>query len=128
MIILQQDDAAGRVVVTLNEKKTLSSAYFLFVFTNVTTKLQVKWIVQDTADLSSHPSRYNEFPINVPVVFLNQQPGQWQYEVYEQASAVNTDPTGLTMVERGKLLLEADSNFSFVGYSPDTQYKGYAGQ
>lgn len=127
MIILRHDDAAERVVVTLNEKKTLSSAYFLFVFTNVTTKAQVTWIVQDTADLSSHPSRYNEFPINVPVVFLNQVPGQWQYEVYEQASAVNTDPTGLTMVERGKMILEADPNFSFVGYSPDTQYKGYAG-
>jgi len=127
MIILRVDNAAQRFVVTLNEKKTLSSAHFLFVFTNTTTKQQVKIVIDDIADLSNYPERFNEFQINMPVVFAGMPTGQWQYEVYEQTNDVNTNPTGLNMVERGKMVLEADPNFSFTGYAPETQFKGYAG-
>lgn len=34
-------------------------------------------------------------------VFQGQQTGIWNYKVYEQASATNTDTTGLTLTEEG---------------------------
>ena len=127
MITLNQENATDNIVVTLNEKKSITDAYYLFVFTNVTTKRVVKKIFASNDDLSGHPTRYNEFAFPTASLFANEQAGQWQYEVYEQASAVNTDTTGLAMVERGKMTLNADPNHSFTGYAPDTQYKGYAG-
>lgn len=128
MLVIQSDNALSRIIVTLNEKKTLTSAYFLFVFTNVVTKRKVTWIVQDTADLSGYPERFNEFAINPTTVFANESAGQWWYEVYEQESSSNTDPTGLTLVERGKMLLDDGGNHEFTGYEPaNHQYKGYAG-
>lgn len=127
MIVLPATATAEQMILTLTEKKTLTSGYYLFVFTNVTTKEVVNWIVNFTADTSDYPERYNEIEINVATVFANKPAGQWQYRVYEQASAVNTDTTNLRMLERGKMLLQADDTFTFTGYAPETQYKGYGG-
>lgn len=127
MIVFTSGNTLQRFVVTLNEKKTLSSCYFLFVFTHVTTKQVVNWIVQDIGDLSGNETRYNEFIMDVSTVFSGQKSGQWSYEVYEQVSSTNTVVTGLNMLENGKMLLKADPSFGFAGYDVKTQYSGYGG-
>ena len=126
MIVLNQSATSESVIVTLDEKRIIVEPYYLFVFTSVTTKEVINWIVNSTDDESPFPSRYNEFLINTSVVFAGHNHGQFNYAVYEQTSDTNTDITGLNEVENGKLELKKSATTK-VGYEPTTGYTGYAG-
>lgn len=126
MVILTRENSIDNLILTLNEKKTISAPHYLFVFENVTTKEQVKFILNSTTDLSLYPGRYNDFVINTSVKFLGATTGQWNYNIYEQDSATNTNSTGLLEVESGKMILTTDL-FNYEGYEATTSYKGYGG-
>jgi hypothetical protein len=113
--------------VTLNESTTLANPYYLFVFTNVATKVEYKQIVNSTSDTSAYPDRINVYNYNTITLFATAQAGQYSYEVYEQLSSTNTNPSGLNLVECGKMLLNPSVNLIQQGYEPTTIYKGYAG-
>jgi hypothetical protein len=113
--------------VTLTESTTLTNPYYLFVFTNVATKVVYKVIVNSASDLSPYPERYNLYSIDVSTLFATAQAGQYSYEVYEQASSTNTNITGLNLVECGKMKLLPSTSLTQQGYEPQTTYKGYAG-
>ena len=113
--------------VTLTESTTLTSPYYLFVFTNVSTKVQYKINVNSTTDSSLFKTRINIFSFNTITLFATAQSGQYSYEVYEQESSSNLDPTYLNMVECGKMLLQPENNLIQQGYAPTTTYKGYGG-
>lgn len=119
----QQSDT----LVTLNESTTIVNAYYLFVFTNVSTKVEYKTIVNSTSDTSLYPTRINIYNFNTITLFATAQAGQFSYEIYEQVSSVNTNPDGLGLVECGKMLLNPATNLIQQGYEPTTIYKGYAG-
>lgn len=113
--------------VTLNESTTIANAYYLFIFTNVSTKVVYTKIVNSTSDTSAYPDRINIYTYNTITLFATAQAGQYSYEVYEQASSSNTNPAGLNLVECGKMLLNPANNLTKQGYEPTTTYKGYAG-
>lgn len=113
------------MIVTLNENRTLDNGWYLFVFENVTTKARVTKIFAFTEDESTYQDRYNQFPVVVSTLFSGQDTGHWTYRVYEQSSAVNTDPTGLTEVENGILQLKSASEFEFVENSGSTTFTQY---
>jgi hypothetical protein len=119
----QQSDT----IVTLNESTTIANPYYLFVFTNVSTKVEYKIIVNSASDTSSYPERVNIYTFNTITLFATAQAGQYSYEVYEQSSSSNTNPSGLNLVECGKMLLNPAANLIQQGYEPQTIYKGYAG-
>jgi hypothetical protein len=127
MIVLNKQSSADIFLVTLTENMTLNTPNFLFVFKNVTTKEIVNKIFTFAEDTSPHQLRFNQFTINTSSVFANQKAGQWIYKVYEQASDTNTDTTGLNMLENGKLLINEDARFEFIGHAPSSNFKGYAG-
>jgi hypothetical protein len=126
MVILTRESIADNLIVTLNEKKTISAPFYLFVFENVTTKVQVKFVLNSVTDLSLYPGRYNDFVINTSVKFAGATTGQWNYNIYEQASSSNTNTTGLLEVECGKMILTTDL-FNYEGYEATTNYQGYGG-
>jgi hypothetical protein len=126
MVILTIENSIDNMILTLNEKKTISAPFYLFVFENVTTKAQVKFLLNSTTDLSLYPGRYNDFVINTSVKFAGATTGQWNYNIYEQASSTNTDSTGLLEVECGKMILTTDQ-FNYEGYEATTNYQGYGG-
>lgn len=99
----------NNVALTLTEKCTLTSPYYLFVFQSDETRNLYKFIAADT---STHPDRYNLFAIvetdsspdplageiELPIV------GFYKYKVYEQTSSTNLDPALATgIVEVGKV-------------------------
>lgn len=112
--------------VTLTEKRTLDSGFYLFVFTHTTTKDVVNIIYDFAEDESSYP-RYNKFSVNTSDLFEEKQVGIWKYNVYEQESPSNTNVAGLTEVERGFLKLKPATEFAVESYSPATTYKQYGG-
>ena len=127
MILLTKGQTAETITVTLNEKRTLDSGYYLFVFTHILTKQVVNKIYSFLDDISSFQDRYNEFDIDTETVFGSYPIGQWLYNIYEQASSSNTDVTGLTEVERGIMSLRPSSEFSFESYNEATTFKSYNG-
>lgn len=117
----------SETIVTLNESTTISNPYYLFVFTNVSTKVEYKIIVNSTSDTSLYPGRVNIYAFNTITLFQNAQAGQYSYDVYEQQSSTNLNPSGLNLVECGKMLLNPATNIIQQGYEPTTTYKGYSG-
>ena len=115
------------MIVTLNEKRTLTAGYYLFIFKNTTTKALVTKIFNFSEDVSSYPNRFNQFPITVSTLFSVQNTGHWTYKVYEQASSSNTNPAGLTEVENGIMQLKPATEFSFIENTGATTFTQYAG-
>lgn len=127
MLLLTEDSTTDEIVVTLYEKQTLANPYYLFVFSHITTKQTVKFIKGQSDELSDYPERFSRFAVNTAVLFLDKPLGQWLYKVYEQASSTNTDETGLTELERGKMDYIKADEFEYAKYEPATTYKAYAG-
>lgn len=128
MLQFDQDETAAVLILTLTEFVTINTPYYLFVFTQVTTKDQVKFIKAEIDDESEYPNRYNKFTINPAEVFEDQQPGEWHYKVYQQSSATNTDPDAAEgPLEYGKLILDPATQFSYTMYEQSQTYKAYNG-
>jgi hypothetical protein len=121
MLTINKANNTDNIVLTLTEKVTLTNPYFLFVFTHITTKAQVKFVAG--SDLSNYPWRYNEFTITNSLFSIV---GQYIYQVYEQSSPTNTDPTGLNLLETGRAQFK-NTPFTITKYAPTTNYTTYAG-
>ena len=120
------------VVVTLSEKITIASPYFLFEFINNQTQQKYYCI---SADVSVYPERYNKFTIVVKTTTPAPLSGEIQiplgdeytYNVYEQSNNTNLNPTGLTVVENGLMTydktltsrIEKESTLTRKAYEPN---------
>lgn len=130
MLELTKGTASENIIVTLKEKQTLVNPYFLFIFTHTLTRAEVTKIFAPADELSSYTSRYNKFAIATVTTFASKAVGEWLYRAYEQASAVNTDPTlATTLLESGKLrLYPASADVYAVDQYNETQtFKAYNG-
>jgi hypothetical protein len=128
MLELHFGESSEKVIVTLNELITLTDPYYLFVFTHVVTKDVVSAIRSTAQDESLYPERYNQFDIDTDVVFLDMQPGEWHYKIYEQADDTNTDVDNTTsLVEYGKMILYPEMAYAPTKYNESTTYKVYNG-
>lgn len=97
MMLIVAKNTNSTLIVTLTEKVTLASPYYLFAFTSDVSQLTKYFI---SADISIHTDRYNEFLITETsgteiltsgTITLNPT-GQWTYRIYEQTSSTNLDP------------------------------------
>lgn len=110
--------------ITLSERVTFQSPYYLFRFVQRTTNQEIKFVKSSTEDLSSFPDRYNEFVVDVDQLFCGMI-GEYQYYIYEQYSASCTDleATG-ALLEQGLARLNAPSEdtFSFKAFTQENIY------
>ena len=128
MMQLTQGQTHERIIVTLNETRTLVQPYYLFIFIHVATKQPVAFIKSTDDDESEYAERYNQFEINTEAVFGASPPGQWHYVIYEQESATNLEPANATTIlEYGKMLLLPATPFEYSAYNCSTTYKAYNG-
>jgi len=107
-VILINKNSTNNVVLTLAEKTTLTNVIYLFEVTN-DASAEVKCFIAD--DISPNPVRYNEFNLieNTTEDLLNGVfelvlSGYYTYNVYEQTSSTNLNPTlAANLIETGKL-------------------------
>lgn len=109
------------IILTLTEKQLLTNPNYLFIFTNRSANTEVKFVKLNATDVSIFKDRYNEFSIVTDTYFGSQLNGQYDYEVYEQSSPTNTNPTGLNLLESGIMEL-VGSAFSYTQYSTTDTY------
>jgi len=108
-MILIQKATTNLVILTLSERTTITDAYYLFTFTNSTTK-EVKSFIG--LENSVNPYRANEFSIEENAVedleesIVSLSTGFWTYSIREQESSTNlvVAESG-NVVEIGKVLV-----------------------
>jgi len=110
------------IILTLTEKQLLNNPNYLFIFTNRSANTDVKFVKLNATDISLYKDRYNEFSIVTNTNFGSSLNGQYDYEVYEQASTTNTNPAGLNMIESGIMEL-VGTPFEFTEYTTTDTYK-----
>lgn len=119
------------VILTLSEKTTLENAVYLFEFINDETKNSFCFL---SSDLSGNKERYNKFRIVdsatvLPLVGqLNFETGRYKYNVYEQSSTTNLDPTlALNLVDIGKAEVIENEVARVEFTATQENYKVYGG-
>ena len=117
---------ANAVTVTTTEKGTAD--HYLFEFQNLTTLGKTYCIQQDT---SAFQNRYNQFEITEQASTtaadgeVELPEGMGKYWIYANTSSTNIDPTGLTVLETGMVLVtgttvaptEYDNNPNYIVYN-----------
>ena len=118
----------NRITPTLYEKTTLSPVYYLFEFIS-RTRFTKSYCIP--TELSVELLRYNKFniedklspnPLNGEV---NLRPGQYDYNVYEQSSSTNLNPSGLSVVEDGMCRVYDDTDPNTRYANPETTNTEY---
>jgi hypothetical protein len=113
-----------RVILTLTEKCQLTSPNYLFVFTSREDQTIVKFVILNNADLSTSKVRFNQFNIVTNTYFANSKSGEFEYQIYEQTSSSNLDPTQASgLVEVGQMSLSDGSNFAFTQRNTTNTFK-----
>ncbi len=129
-MLLITKNSNNSLVLTLREKATLTSPYYLFVFNNDITNHSVTFTAND---LSSYTQRYNKFLItetsgtnNLSSGVITLSPtGFWSYKIYEMSDGTNTSVSNVTsLVEEGKLLVEGTPT-THNKYVKERTYKVY---
>lgn len=120
-------NSANTVVITTTEKG--SASHYLFQFFNLST-LGYDYCVAD--DTSAYPERYNTFTITdtsnptATDAEVDLKEGELKYFVYANSSAVNLDPTGLTLLESGMCVVTGTTT-NPTEYSNNEGYTIYEG-
>lgn len=112
MIVLTKGEYKN-IYFTASESALLTNPYFLFIFTNRVTQEVVKFVTANESGIS----RYDTFSLDVDLYFANSETGMWTYQIYEQLSSSNTNPTGLNMVEDGYMYLNSAITFEPTTYN-----------
>ena len=107
-MILITKNTTNNIILTLAEKTTLTNAVYLFEVTNDSSEVVKCFIAED---ISPNKQRYNEFDLieNATEDLLNGTfelglSGFYTYNIYEQTSTTNLEPTLSTnLIETGKL-------------------------
>jgi hypothetical protein len=110
------------IYLTLTEKQLLSNPNYLFIFTNRSSNLEVKFVLLNAADVSQYKDRYNKFQIVTNTYFGSSLNGQYTYDVYEQTSTSNTNPAGLNKLESGIMMLNQAATV-YTEYATTDTYK-----
>lgn len=131
MLIIKANQR-NSLVVTVSQNSELINPEYLFSFTHIFTKRQVRFI---PTDISTHKSRYDEFEFiegtgSGQIDFGYE--GQWLYSIWEQpagsgnlnpALAYNQVENGLATVYVASAMTD-ESNFDFF-VSPDEDNSNY---
>lgn len=129
-INLIKSTANTNIALTLKEKTTLYPVYYLFEFQNDQTKVKYYQIFTDVSTVTYNQRVWNIFNIEVinsgsganKIILGNA--GLYHYAIYEQSSSSNLDPTGLTIVERGRMRLveTTESTSQYVAHEIELTY------
>lgn len=109
------------IVLTLTEKQLLTNPNYLFVFTNRSSNEVISFVKLNATDTSLYKDRFNEFSIVTNTYFNTALNGQYTYEIYEQVSTLNINPSGLNKLETGIMWL-LGTTMSYTEYTTTDTY------
>lgn len=128
-MLLLNKSTSNVFALTLSEKATLASPFYLFVFENDQTKTR-KYCIASVTEGTRYDSvtiieSTTEDVYNGTISLV--QPGYWSYKVYEQSSSTNLNPDLATsLLERGKMKVVGTSR-TIKRYNSERTSKAYTG-
>ncbi len=129
MLIINKN-SNNTLTLTLREKATLTTPYYLFVFNNDITNQSVTFTAND---LSYYTQRYNQFLVtetsgtnNYSSGVITLSPtGFWSYKIYEMSDGTNLNVSNVTsLVEEGKVEVKG-TDTTYNKYVKERTYKVY---
>lgn len=113
----------NQIIFTLREKQTLTSPNYLFIFIHRGSNIKRSFVLLQSANISPFKERYDEFSITTNTYFQNYDSGEWEYQIYEQTSTMNTNPDNATsLLETGVMRLNDATAFEFTTYEPNNTF------
>jgi len=121
MLYITRGDTT-RVAVTLQEKQTLTSPYWLWRFVSDSTNEEVVQIITEVSN--NYKQRCNLFDIEEGgFSSLTLPEGIYTYYVYEQASSNNTDyRLATSCCEIGQIKVDGDGAYQFSSPQYTVEY------
>lgn len=131
-MILINKNSTNNIILSLSEKTTLTNAVYLFEVINDQTQVSKCFIADD---ISTNKESFNEFDLieNSTEDLLNGtfeliETGFYKFNIYEQSSTTNLDPTLATnLIEKGKLLCVGTETTTPEFTGTQTDYTVYGG-
>jgi hypothetical protein len=122
-MLLITRNATTRVAVTLKEKQTLSSPYWLWRFVNDATNIEAVQIISEVSN--NYKDRSNLFDIEEGgFSTLTLPSGIYTYYVYEQSSGANTDyRLATTLCEVGQMKVVGTDTHQYTSPQVTVEYK-----
>jgi len=106
-VLIINKNTANTQILTLSEKTTLTNAVYLFEVYNDQSLVKQYFIAANT---STNKYRYNQFVItenatqNLLNGVISLEVGEYKYNVYEQTSTTNLNPSLATnLIDSGKM-------------------------
>ncbi len=119
MLIINKG-TTNQLIMTLTEKQTLTSPYFLFEFKSDVSMVAVYFLM---ADISIHTNRYNEFTFIEGTTKTLSPTGQWTYRVWEQSSSTNLAPSlATTLLETGQIRVVGTADIYYENTNLDNTF------
>lgn len=127
--------SANTIALTLLEKCTLTTPYFLFSFKCDQTEEENLFVAQDITS-AGQKTRFNKFIITekstAPNPLIGEvsliQEGWYQYKIYEQVSSTNLLVANATgVVETGKMFVNTTAETEYAYSQSDSSDKVYNG-
>ena len=92
--------ALNDIVVTLTEKVTIANPYYLLVIKGKSNQALIKKVL---SDVSTYPTKYNEFIFTEPTDITIPYAGDYTYTFYQVATNTTTIPSDANILETGIL-------------------------
>lgn len=116
MIVIEKG-ATNTFALTLSEKVTIPSPYYLMVVVGKSGQATVKWLM---TDVSPYPERFNKFVFIEGTTATIPYKGDYVYTVYQKAVANTTIPTDPNdILEEGIMRVEGD-DATYVEHTNNT--------
>jgi hypothetical protein len=123
-------NTSNTICLTLKEKSTISSPYYLFRFISLANIGTEKAFIP--IDTSSYPDRYNKFTITDSATELPYSgqmdfdpTGQWLYKIYEQSSSTNLIYQNATSLVEEGIVTVVGTTITRAKNSSTKTYKSY---
>lgn len=99
-MLLINRGSVNDIVVTLTEKVTIMNPYYLMVIKGKSNQALVKKVL---TDVSTYPTKYNEFIFTEPTDIAIPYAGDFTYTFYQVATNTTTIPSDDNILETGIL-------------------------
>mgnify|MGYP001576960359 CR=1 FL=1 len=123
-MILLNKGASNTIALSLKEKETLSSPYYLWRFSFLGGTYTSAVIA--ATDRTTYNQWYTFIIIEGTTIILSMA-GDWKYEIYEQTSSTNTDVTQATgLLEKGiARVIDSSNVINYLQYNDATDVIQY---
>lgn len=119
-MIYFERNTPSEIILTLQEKVTISNPYYWFVFTHRGTNQVASFLLSSEDDETEAIERYNQFTILPNVRFVDIPDGEFVYTIYQVTSPITINED--VLLETGIARVYTTDNFEYTQYETNNTF------